>query len=89
LFGKISRLSNLEFIRADLLNVSFRDFQSVVCYLHPAAMRKLQAKLEAESPAGTPVVCNTFAMAGWTPEKVTKLNDLYHTQIYLYLTPSP
>ena len=86
LFAKFARTSNLELIRADLLNVSFSDFQGVVCYLHPAGMRKLQTKLQAESPAGTLVICNTFAMAGWTPEKVTKLDDLYHTQIYFYRT---
>jgi 16S RNA G1207 methylase RsmC len=84
LIARIARLSNLELIRADLLSISLSDFQAIVCYLHPAAMRKLQTKLEVELPAGTPIICNTFAMAGWKPEEVIRLDDLYHTQIYFY-----
>src|SRR5436309_14838 len=84
LIARFARQSNLEFFRANLLSVPLNDFQAIVCYLHPSAMRKLQTKLEAELPAGTPVICNTFAMAGWKAEEVITLDDLYHTHIYSY-----
>jgi len=70
-----------------VVSVSLNNFAVIVCYLHPAAMRRLQRKLETELPQGTPVVCNTFAMRGWAPEKIIRLDDLYHTQIYFYRVP--
>lgn len=84
---KFSRLQNLNFQKKNFLDVSLKDCLAVVCYFHPAAMKKLQTKLESESPAGVPVICNTFAMSGWKPERVITLDDIYRTRIYLYRVP--
>jgi len=31
------------------------------------------------------VVSNTFAVLGWEPEQVVKLDELYRTPVYCYL----
>lgn len=75
---------NLQFQRRDFYSVSLKDADLIVCYLYPDAMRLLRAKLEKELKPGTWVISNTFAMPGWTPQKIFEVEDLYRTKIYLY-----
>jgi len=84
---KLASAANLEITRADFMQIDLSVFDAIVCYLHPAAMRKLEAKLEAEVRPGTPVISNTFAVMNWKAEQMTELDDLYHTKIYLYRKP--
>jgi 2-polyprenyl-3-methyl-5-hydroxy-6-metoxy-1,4-benzoquinol methylase len=84
LIGKIAGVPNLEFKREDFVRIDLQNFDAIVCYLHPAAMKKLQSKLDAQLRPGTPVICNSFALPGWQPEEVLILKDIYRTRIYLY-----
>lgn len=82
-----SRVQNLEFERANFLKMPLQNYSAIVCYLHPAAMHKLQTKLETEMSPGTLVICNTFAMSDWKADHVVELEDMYKTKIYLYRVP--
>lgn len=83
-FAWISPHSNLELKRIDFYTVSLSDADLVVCYLYPHAMVLLKKKFEQELKPGTWVLSNTFAIPGWSPYQVYKLNDLFHTKLYLY-----
>jgi len=78
------RYSNLRFHRKDVLQTPVQDASVIVCYLHPAAMKRLKPKLESELKAGTVVITNTFAVPGWKPENVIEANDIYRSKIYTY-----
>jgi hypothetical protein len=75
---------NLLILRQDFFHVSFKEASLIVCYLYPGAMQKLKVKFEKELAPGTFIVSNTFAIPGWTPDHIYKLDDLYQTSIYIY-----
>jgi hypothetical protein len=75
---------NLTILKHDFYKVPLADAGLIVCYLHPKAMDKLQAKFEKELRSGVCIISNTFAIPHWKPEKVLEVNDLYRTRIYLY-----
>jgi 16S rRNA A1518/A1519 N6-dimethyltransferase RsmA/KsgA/DIM1 with predicted DNA glycosylase/AP lyase activity len=91
LFSKMrlgfSGSQNLQIRKKDFLKVSLGDAALIVCYLYPGAMYQLKEKFEKELKPGTWVVSNTFAIAGWVPERIYEVPDLYHTKIYLYRIP--
>lgn len=78
------RVSNVKVFRKDFFFEDLSKASLVVCYLYPGAMLKLKGKFEKELKPGALVVCNTFAVPGWIPERVIEVPDLYHTKIYLY-----
>lgn len=80
----IARLPNVTLKRQDFFTVRLDDASLIVCYLYPAAMRRLYMKFQEELKPGTWVVSNTFAVPGWDPETIVDVDDLYHTKIYLY-----
>lgn len=71
-------------VRADFFHQDLSDAGLIVCYLYPGAMGRLQEKFERELKDGCWVISNTFAVPGWTPEKVVVLDDWYRTKVYLY-----
>ena len=75
---------NLTFRRADLRSVGFDDAGLVLCYLSGPAVIALKEKLEAAAPPECVVVSNTFAVPGWTAERVVTAPDLYATKVYVY-----
>ena len=85
----VDRLTNLSIRRADFRQVDLGEAALVVCYLFPAAMDGLKAKLEAELKPGAYVLSNTFAVPGWRPEAVRRADDLYATTVYLYRIAEP
>jgi trans-aconitate methyltransferase len=78
------RFPNLKFNRQDILRVSLQEASLIVCYLYPAAMKKLKPKFEEELHPGTVVITNTFAVPGWNPANVLLAADIYRSKIYLY-----
>lgn len=76
--------SNLHFIRQDFFAASLHSASLVVCYLYPEAMSRLKTKFEKELTPGTLVLSHTFAIPGWIPIRLFKVDDLYQTPIYLY-----
>jgi len=81
---RIYRLPNMTLYWKDFFNESLSDAGLVVCYLYPAAMERLKKKFEAELSPGTVIISNTFAIPGWEPEQVVKVNDFYRTKVYVY-----
>ena len=86
LVNRLRRSSNLEINRADFFGASLHDADIVVCYLYTGAMARLKDKFERELRPGTMVISNTFALPGWTPAEVVRLNDWYRTPVYVYRT---
>ncbi len=82
--ARLARLENLSVHKADFLVADLSAAQVVVCYLYPQGMSRLSPKLLAELEPGTTVLSNTFALPGWEPEAVTKLDDLHRTPVYRY-----
>ena len=82
--AKVVRVRNLTLLRDDFHRAQLRDFDIVVCYLFTGAMEKLRKKFEQELKPGALVISNTFAVPGWKPIEVIRLEDLYKTPIYVY-----
>ncbi len=81
--------ANLIFRRGNFHDCPLGDAALVVCYLFPEGMKKLKPKLEAELADGALVASNTFAMAGWKPERMARAGDIYSSPVYLYRMPPP
>jgi hypothetical protein len=88
LLKRFSQLRNLEFQRSNFLNSRLPEASVFVCYLFPGAMNRLKAKFESERSDEALLISNTFAVAGWTPEKVIEAKDLYRSKIYSYKVPA-
>jgi hypothetical protein len=86
LVNRLRRHANLEISRADFFGASLHDADIVVCYLYTGAMARLKEKFECELRPGTMVISNTFAVPGWAPAEVVRLNDWYRTPVYVYRT---
>jgi hypothetical protein len=82
--ARVSGAVNIEVRRADLFSAPLGGAAGVVCYLFPAAMARLEATLRRELRAGSFVVTHTFALRGWTPSEVHRVDDLYRTPVFLY-----
>lgn len=78
-------IPNIELHRKDFFKQSLENTDLVVCYLYPGAMAKLKLKFEKELKSGTHVISHTFAIPGWTPQRVIKASDIYASPIYFYV----
>ncbi len=81
---RIYNFGNVRLYWEDFFRISLSDASIVVCYLYPGAMERLKQKFEKELSPGTLIISNTFAIPGWEPVDVIKVNDLYRTKIYVY-----
>lgn len=86
LLGLANRMpkSRLEFQRRDLFEYPYETADLVVCYLHPAAMRRLGPVLRERAKEGSTIVSVFFAFDDWEPESVTVCEDMHRTKIYVY-----
>lgn len=88
LFSRLARrwggYSQVGLIRGNLYEFPYETAGTVVCYLYPEAMRRLDPLLRARLTPGTRVVSLCFALPGWQPTKVITCRDLYRTKIYIY-----
>jgi hypothetical protein len=84
---KWKKLKNLQIFRKDFFDISMQEASLIVCYLYPAAMKKLKIKFEKELTNGTYLVTHTFAIHEWIPIRIERVDDLYHTPIYIYQYP--
>ena len=74
---------NLTFRRADFLREPLREARVLMAYVHTSAMAALADKLTVECK-GAHLVSHTFSVRGWTPLKTAKVEDLYHSPVYLF-----
>lgn len=80
----LSPQPNLQFYRIDFFTIRLDDAALVVCYLHRAAMKKLQLKFDKELSSKCIVISHTFKIYGRTPDSIVEVADLYRTKIYVY-----
>lgn len=76
--------SQVQFLRGDLYAFPYETAGTVVCYLYPGAMQRLDPLLRARLTPGARVISICFALPGWRPMKVVTCRDLYRTKIYIY-----
>lgn len=74
----------VQFVRGDLYAFPYETAGTVVCYLYPGAMQRLDPLLRARLTPGARVISICFALPGWRPMKVVTCRDLYRTKIYIY-----
>lgn len=81
---KCMRLNNITLYYQDFFDIPLTKASVVICYLYPGAMTKLKGKFENELPPRAIVISNTFAVPGWKPSEVQRMDDLYQTPLYRY-----
>lgn len=84
MISKVLAYPNLSIKRGDFFHISLHSAVLVVCYLYPGAMARLKRKFEDELTPEAYVASHTFALPGWKPLMIKRINDIYHTPIYLY-----
>jgi len=84
LINKIFHYNNLKIRKKDFYNISLKNADIVVCYLHTRGMEKLQLKFNKELRDGTIVISNTFAVPKWKPERIIQTRDIYRSKVYIY-----
>jgi trans-aconitate methyltransferase len=77
-------LKNLDFLRANFLDLPFEDASLIVCYLYPEGMKKLKSRLEGLRP-GTIIISNTFSVPDWKPAETLLAQDVYRSPVYVYV----
>lgn len=80
----ILNIKNLHFYRKNFLVQDLSD-ASLICYLFPKGMEKLEDKLFEEN-INTKIISNTFAFRNIKARRIIELEDIYKTPIYLYET---
>jgi len=84
LYKTIFRLHHVKIYRTNFLTTALPLSALLVCYLFPKGMQLLQQKLLDSSCSNTLLISSTFALSEIEPVEVIRLDDLYHTPIYLY-----
>lgn len=86
LLGRFNRLprTRLIFRRGDLFEYPYEQADLIVCYLHPAAMRRLGPILRERAKEGAKIVSVFFAFDDWTPDSAAVCGDLHRTKVYVY-----
>jgi hypothetical protein len=85
LLKKIMKLENLLIHRRNFFATPFPESSTLICYLFPEGMIKLEEKLKGEGPKIDRIISNTFALPTYVPQQTIKLDDLYGSSIYKYL----
>lgn len=84
LVQKINNQTNISFIRGDLYTYSYENVDTVVCYLYPGAMKRLNPIFHARLAPGSHIISICFALPNWEPERVVVCRDFYRTKVYVY-----
>lgn len=81
---KILNIKNLSIYKKDFLKEDLKN-ATLVCYLFPKGMVKLEEKLFNDS-INTTIISNTFAFRHIKERKTIESDDIYKTPVYLYKT---
>jgi hypothetical protein len=80
----VQRRPNLEIRYGNFMRTPLQDADLIFCYLMIGVMRRLTAKLDAESRDGTVVIANSFALADWAPDDVRIVHGAMSAWVYRY-----
>ena len=83
--ARLNRCAGPVFRRRDGLHPPLSGANIVICYLTPWVMEAVAVKLGRELLPGSVVICNGFALPGWTPDRRIGLNDRHRTVLYRYV----
>jgi len=81
---KILKVDNLKIYRKDFLKEDLSN-ATLVCYLFPKGMEKLEDKL-FDDCINTTIISSTFAFRHIKERKIINVDDIYKTPIYYYQT---
>lgn len=84
LMAKLLGLNNMTVHRQDFLLVDLSAASVIVCYLFPAGMAALEAKLAVPTMAVHYVISNNFSLPSYKAEKTVILDDFYRSPVYCY-----
>lgn len=84
LVAKCLALNNLRVYRQDFSKAELSTASIVVCYLFPAGMVTVEAKLAEQKTSIDYVISNNFALPSFQPEKTIQLDDFYRSPVYRY-----
>jgi len=71
--------------RENFWEADLSDADVVFCYLYPDVMKRLAAKLSAGLKPGAVVVSSNFALPGFVPSKILRLESSRHNDpLYIY-----
>ena len=79
-----SSAKNLEFVRKNFYDASFKDAGLVMCYLSNPHMAKLEDKFLKELPQGAQVISSTFYCPHWKPVRTQEIKRMFNAQIFVY-----
>ncbi|HYP14503.1 MAG TPA: class I SAM-dependent methyltransferase [Bryobacteraceae bacterium] len=85
---RLNLQDEIKVIHGNLLDVNLQQADVVTLYLETASNDLLRPNLEKQLRPGTRVVSHDFAVRGWKPNKVEKIESFNrHHTIYLYTMP--
>jgi len=84
LLTKVLKIKNLKIYRKNFLKEDIKN-ATLVCYLFPEGMQKLEDKLFDDS-INTQIISSTFAFRHIKERKVIQTQDILKTPIYVYNT---
>ena len=84
LISTLLGLKNLRVYRQDFLKADLSAASLIVCYLFPAGMLALDAKLAEQKTSAQYLISNNFALTSMQAEKTIRLNDFYQSPVYRY-----
>ena len=84
LIKNVLGLRNVEVYREDFLSADLSGASVITCYLFPAAMEAIKAKLVLGKGSLRFIISNNFALPGYEASKVVRINDFYRSPVYLY-----
>ncbi len=82
--AKCLGLKNLTIYRQNFLKADLSVASVIVCYLFPAGMTALEAKLTEQKTSIRYLISNNFALPSHKPEKTIMLDDFYRSPVYRY-----
>jgi predicted O-methyltransferase YrrM len=77
-------LDRTSFINGNIYTYPYAEFDVIVCYLYPGAMKRLSEMANNQLSPGTRIISVCFALPGRVPERLVTCGDLYRTKVYVY-----
>lgn len=68
--------SNINFVRADILKISYKSYSYIYIFLMPSLITKLKSIFEKELKKGTIVISHGFPVIGWENKLTKKISHV-------------
>ncbi len=82
------KLTNVQIIRQDMFNCSFKDFDIIACFLMQPLMERFGQKLQTDASKGTVIYSNSFYIPDFRADEIIEVKGFYKfNNIYVYRIP--